>query len=114
MLSKNFNEEEFACSCCKETKINTELVAVLQKLRDVFGASVTITSSYRCPKHNAEAGGAKKSQHLLGTAADIIVKGFSPALVYQYLDRTYPDCYGLGKYNTFTHIDVRTSKARWG
>jgi len=115
-LSNNFSKSEFECSCCGDTKINHELVSVLQELREFFKASVTITSSYRCPAHNAEVGGAERSQHLLGTAADVIVKGVSPALVYQYFDRKYPNKYGLGKYNTFTHIDVRKKEggARWG
>ena len=112
-LSENFSKSEFECSCCGDTKISDELVEVLQGLRTELEEGVTITSSYRCTKHNAEVGGAKRSQHLKGTAADIVVKGCTPAFIYEWLDKKYPDKYGLGKYKSFTHIDVRTSKARW-
>lgn len=112
-LSKNFSEKEFACSCCGETKPSMELVNLLQEMRDELEEPITITSSYRCKKHNAEVGGAKHSQHLLGTAADIQVKGCTPAFIYEYLDNKYPDTLGIGKYKTFTHIDVRPTKARW-
>ena len=112
-LTKNFSKSEFACTCCGETKINKELVGVLQQLREDLKGFVTVTSSYRCPIHNEEVGGAKKSQHLLGTAADIVVDGVPSCLVYQYLDRKYPDKYGLGMYRTFTHIDVRKRRSRW-
>tara|TARA_R110000823_G_C15952958_1_gene502548 strand:- start:23619 stop:23966 length:348 start_codon:yes stop_codon:yes gene_type:complete len=112
-LSKNFSTQEFECSCCGETKINLDLVNLLQEMRDELEESIVITSSYRCPEHNAEVGGAKKSQHLLGTAADIVVRSCSPDYIYQYLDNKFPDKYGVGKYKTFVHIDVRDKKARW-
>ena len=31
----------------------------------------------------------------------------------QYYDK-YPDKYGIGMYSSFTHIDTRRTKARWG
>ena len=48
-----------------------------------------------------------------GIAADIVVKGMSPAKVYQYLNGKYPNTYGIAAADTFTHIDVRKNKARW-
>lgn len=113
-LSKNFSSEEFDCRCgCGYNVTPQELVDVLQEMRDDLKAPVTINSASRCKQWNEEVGGAKKSQHLLGTAADIVVKGCTPAYVYEYLDKKYPDKYGIGKYKSFTHIDVRASKARW-
>jgi uncharacterized protein YcbK (DUF882 family) len=116
-VSPNFSEREFACKgqdCCDGmTMLNFELIGVLQRLRNHFDDSVTITSSYRCPIHNKRVGGVSNSQHMLGTAADIQVKYISPMNVAAYLDELYPNTYGIGTYNTFTHIDVRTTKARW-
>jgi len=120
-VSKNFQDTEFACKgkaqgkvCCdSEMKLNQELIEVLQDIRNVYGRSVKITSSYRCPIHNKRVGGVWTSQHLLGTAADIQVSGIVPYLVAQYFDDKYPDKYGIGTYNTFTHVDVRSYKARW-
>ncbi len=113
MNTKHFKETEFACKCCSKIKPSSELMAVLQLVRIHFNKPVTITSSYRCDKHNAAVGGAAKSKHLEGIAADIQIKGVFPADVYQFLDTIFPNSYGIGSYNSFTHIDVRSTKARW-
>ena len=44
---------------------------VLDPLREAWGAPVIVTSGYRCPRLNAAVGGAHRSQHTLGEAADI-------------------------------------------
>lgn len=112
-LTNNFSKSEFECDCCGETKINMELVNLLQDMRDELEAPIHITSSYRCLKHNTLVGGAKRSQHLLGTAADIVVERCTPDFMYQWLDNKYPDKYGMGRYISFVHIDVRKRKGRW-
>jgi len=54
------------------------------------------------------------SKHLEGKASDVIVKGVHSHTVYKYLTERYPDSFGFGKYNTFTHIDCRSGRAaRW-
>lgn len=114
-LSGNFSREEFSCGCgCGFDDVSEELVDLLQELRDELEEPVTITSACRCKEHNASVGGAKRSQHLLGTAADIQVKGCTPAYVQEWLLKKYPDSLGIGKYKQFTHVDVRKGKARWG
>lgn len=113
MNTAHFQESEFACRCCGETKPNSELMAVLQMVRIHFNKPVIITSSYRCPKHNKAVGGADKSKHLEGIAADIQVKEIDPSEVHHFLCSIFPNHYGIGSYNTFTHIDVRPTKARW-
>ena len=113
-LSKNFSSSEFECKCgCGFDGVSQELVDVLQIMRHMLDAPITINSGCRCEEYNAKVGGRAKSQHLLGTAADIVVKGCTPAFVEEYLERRYPDSYGIGKYKSFTHIDVRPNKARW-
>ena len=47
---------------------------MLEKLRAYGGFTVHINSGYRSPSYNRKIGGASKSQHTLGTAADIVVK----------------------------------------
>ena len=115
-LSKNLSRSEFKCNCgrCDYDTVDHELVDVIQDVRDHFDASVTITSGNRCQYYNDSIGGAKKSYHPRGRAADIKVSGIDPSDVQQYLLHKYPDQYGIGKYNNFTHVDTRTSKARWG
>lgn len=114
-LSKNFSRKEFACHCgCGFDDISLELIAVLQQLRDYYGKPVKINSACRCEKHNAKVGGAKHSKHKEGIAADVVVSGVLPKDVHKYLIEKYEGRYGIGRYNTFTHIDVRDGCARWG
>lgn len=116
-LSKNFKVKEFRCKDGSDkVLIDTELVELLQKIRDFFGKAVTITSAYRTATYNQKIGGAAKSQHINGTAADIKVAGVDPLMVTRYAEMLMPDSGGIGYYyadSNFTHVDVRTSKARW-
>ena len=114
-LSYHFSRSEFKCKCgeCEVDTVDAELIGVLEALRKRYDRPITITSGCRCVEYNREVGGAEDSQHLLGKAADIVVKGIDPAEVYHYLNWAYPDCYGLGDYEDFTHIDVREDKARF-
>lgn len=113
-LSANFKVKEFACTDGSDPIfIDTELVNVLQKIRSHFGKSVTITSAYRTPARNKAVGGQTYSQHLYGKAADIKVKGVAPKKVAEYAEKLLPKSGGIGTYGTFTHIDVRQTKARW-
>lgn len=44
---------------------------VLDPLREKYGKPIVVTSGYRCPKLNKAVGGASRSQHTKGEAADI-------------------------------------------
>jgi len=113
-ISENFNRSEFACKCsCGFDDVSAGLVAAVQEIRDHFQSPIKINSSCRCKEHNKSVGGARKSKHLEGIAADVVVIGIEPSVVHRYLLDKYPNDHGIGKYNTFTHLDVRTSKARW-
>jgi uncharacterized protein YcbK (DUF882 family) len=113
-LSENFNSTEFSCRCCgclHPDGVPQELIDLLESVREHYGKPVHINSGYRCPKHNKSVGGAIGSHHTNGTAADIWMLGVSPAVVYYDLNQNHNG--GLGKYATFTHVDVRGSHARW-
>ena len=113
-LSKNFKVSEFKCNDGSDTVlISDKLVGLLQKIRDHFGAAVTINSAYRTESYNKKIGGATKSQHVNGTAADIVVKGATPLEVAQYVEHIMPDSGGIGVYQSFTHVDVRANRSRW-
>ena len=112
-VSKNFNRSEFACKCgCGQDTIDAETVGFCQAVRDHFKQPVTIHSGNRCPAYNTKVGGAKNSQHLRGRAADMSVKDHPPSAVHDFLETLNPG--GLGAYSTFTHVDSREGKARWG
>ena len=111
----NFRQSEFDCKCgCNETTTNVALRIILEDIRNHFGKPVTITSAQRCVTHNEAVGGVKGSKHVLGEAADIVVYGVVPEVVYDYINsQCYAEFVGMGLYDTFVHIDVRGETARW-
>lgn len=121
-LSKNFSVYEFACNDKSDTVlIDTELVEVLQNVRDHFGKAVKINSAYRTPAYNITIGGSSKSQHCLGTAADIKITGVDPLKIALYVSSLpqFKGRGGIGYYSRanvrdgFVHIDVRKTVSRW-
>lgn len=115
-LTEHFDSGEFACNCCGRLHpdgVPVALLAYLENIREHFGKPVNINSGYRCPAHNARVGGAKRSMHLEGKAADLWIGGVDPQAVYDYADGLIGGGGGVGDYNTFTHIDVRGYRARW-
>ena len=97
------------------------LCSVLFDLRAARrSTAILINSWYRDTIYNHRIGGAVRSMHLTCGAADVTKIGFTPAEVADILER-HPDSdrFGLGRYATFTHIDIRgflnrSSPARWG
>ncbi len=57
--------------------LQTLCAAVLDPLREAVGASININSAYRGPELNARIGGATRSQHMEGKAADIQSRAIS-------------------------------------
>ena len=113
-LSGNFKVSEFACKDGSDAVlVAPRLVMVLQTIRDHFGAAVTISSGYRTPQYNTKVGGVAHSQHCYGTAADVVIKGQTPETVAAYARTLMPDWGGVGVYSTFTHVDVRETRADW-
>ena len=124
-LTDNFSKSEFNCKCgCEmpnDILDNIKLLAIqLQTIREYVGQPIKINSAYRCELHNSIIGGVKTSQHILGKASDITINTFTPdevvgvienLLVNEMLGSFYIG--GLGRYNTFTHLDIRSYKARW-
>ena len=113
-LSANFNREEFKCNCgCGCDTVDSELVSILEALRAEFGASITVRSGHRCAKHNVQVMGSQGSLHLQGRAADIVLDGVPASMVQAKFEELWPDRFGMGRYDSFTHVDSRGYKARW-
>lgn len=122
-LTANISRHELACKCgCGLDSMDCETVCVVQDLCDFFtimkGKKVvlSITSAARCFEYNRSpaVGSNDNSQHPRCRAMDIKILEISPDKVYDYLVKKYPDKYGFGKYDTFTHVDTRTNgPARW-
>lgn len=112
-LTLNFSLHEFRCRCgCGGDYVDMDLVHALQRLRDILGVPLRVTSGFRCATHNRHVGGAKGSQHLLGFAADVtgapVVRMLLAALRVPAFRAG-----GIGTYRTWIHLDVRTGRARW-
>ncbi len=119
-LTKDFNRSEFACrgtNCCGgSAPVHPVLVWGLQELRDKAGVPLTLSSGFRCVRHNERVGGERQSQHTLGLAADVLVpEGWSAERLAE-LAESVPVFHegGIGIYPTWVHVDARTTgKARW-
>jgi len=121
-LTENFSLHEFECKCgCKmPDKVfnNIKIVASnLQELRNTIDKPIKLTNAYRCQEHNAKVGGVPSSQHIKGLAADIQVKNLKPSDVADVIEHEMVNGRlkhgGIGRYDTFTHVDFRGYNARW-
>ena len=122
-LTKNFNLQEFDCK--DGTKVPAEFIPNAQKvannlqvLRDYLGVPVRITGSgYRTAKHNKKVGGAKNSQHLTASGADINADGYTPKQLAAEIEKLIASGKmaqgGIGIYSNFVHYDTRGTRARW-
>lgn len=90
---------------------------VLDHFRDRIGKPIAITNAYRAPAYNACIGGAKRSQHMRFCALDFKVSGMpapQAAKALRWLrDKEGFFKGGIGKYNSFTHIDTRGTSPTW-
>ena len=64
-----------------------ELAKNLQVLRDEVKKPIKITSGYRPAEHNAKIGGATKSRHITGEAADFKIEGYTPKQVAAIIEK---------------------------
>ena len=113
-LSEHFSKKEFACRCgCGLCNPDPKLIEKLEKFRALCGGKpMAINSACRCEKHNKTVGGAAKSQHLYGKAAD--VRKILGLTIDQMAKKAEEAGFtGIGKYNGFVHVDVRATPARW-
>lgn len=103
--------------------ISPKLVSILLKIQRNFdGATIEIVSGYRSSEYNQQliaaskrrnggrSGVAKRSRHLHGDAADIIVRGVSVAALHRYALSLKAG--GVGKYSGWVHVDAGRVR-RW-
>lgn len=135
-LTKNFNINEFIYSKFYNT-INQKrvvfdfyedkellysiqkLASQLQVLRNHLKAPIHINIAYRPKWYELSKGRSGNSQHTLGKAADITVKGLTPEEVYNaielLIDKGEMLQGGLSEYTNFVHYDIGFNgrKRRW-
>jgi uncharacterized protein YcbK (DUF882 family) len=121
-MTKNFSKEEFDCNDGSEMPINiyhnmVKVANQLQVLRDELKKPIHINSAYRSEDYNKQIGGVKNSQHIMGRAADIAIKGMTPIEVSKVIERLISNGDmlqgGIGIYSSFVHYDIRGERRRW-
>ena len=85
------------------------LCILISAIASVIGATFpqTLVDDYIVPM--LQTG----STDFSGLAADIQVAGHTPKEVYDYACRLLGDHGGVGIYDTFVHVDVRSKKSRF-
>lgn len=117
-MTEHFSHKEIACKCgCNahagsliRSRVRI-LVNMLEVIRLAVGKPINVNSMVRCERHNFNVGGASKSYHMRGMAADIWVKGMTPEELRGEIARLCVE----GKlprvnmivYKTFLHVDTR-------
>jgi uncharacterized protein YcbK (DUF882 family) len=120
-ISKNFTVDEYAHSGKKEfeiSRIDPDLVACNQRIRDFVGKPVLIESGYRTFTYNIEVYNRMhkkptRSPHSSGWATDIKIRNMSGQRIAEIaLDVCGPNI-GIGIGPGYAHIDVRGYFAIW-
>jgi hypothetical protein len=86
---------------------------VADEARHRLGKPLRINSAYRSPAYNRAISGASASIHVRGGALDL---SGSPATLHRILKEMRAEGLfrgGIGRYKTFTHVDVRGKNADW-
>lgn len=118
-VGRHFRACEFDCPCsyddCKETRIDSELVDLLDNFRDQCGCPLLITSGCRCHRHQQdlrEQGypAAKDSEHEKGEAADVKT-GKQAGLELEELARKV-GFRAVGVADHWVHVDTRMDRDR--
>lgn len=106
-ISKNFDRAEFMCKCgCGKALYNERFLEKLQTLRDYIKTPITISSGYRCRKHDIAVGGSGTGTHTLGIAADISAKGYTAKKLAYCAEQLGFGGIGIIN-NMYLHVDMR-------
>lgn len=119
-MSKYFKPEEFRCKDGSthpeyEGGVHPGLLLVLDDIREKFGKPILVNSGYRSPEHNRRVGGAPRSYHVRGMAADIRPrhgKDFEAELRRLKIIANRRCKGGVGFYPSFVHVDLGPER-RW-
>jgi zinc D-Ala-D-Ala carboxypeptidase len=98
-----------------ETRFNAlKTMWQLEALRHALGdVPLTITSGFRDIQCNASVGGASNSQHLYGTAADLVGSPSLCRMAQEARSHGFGGIFGPGypDHSDHTHVDIRTSNS---
>lgn len=105
-----FKYDDFKCKETGENKIDVSFVYRLDRLREMCGFPLNISSGYRSPKHSVEVSkpAGAVGQHTLGIAADIVCS--DSVQRYKILSSAFEMGFtGIGMSKSFIHVDDRVT-----
>ncbi|WP_375597559.1 YcbK family protein [Devosia sp. Naph2] len=108
----NFSPQEMASKREGELMIDEAAMDKLQKLRNILGKPLIITSAYRSAAHNKAVGGATRSQHRLARAFDVRMDNQDPWHFEQVARSVGFTGFGHYPKSGFMHIDTGPAR-RW-
>ena len=123
-LSKNFSRLEIMCPCsCGANRISPLLIEKLQKVRNIIGRPIIITSGVRCEffnaSINASINASMNSSHIpdgygIGNAGDIACPHSQHRYELVEVAQKFFNRIGIsgGSYGGFVHLDVDRSKVQ--
>ena len=115
-VTRHYRYTDFICPCCDMMKLVPGFyrhVELLERLADETGFAVTVTSGYRCAKHNAAVGGVPRSWHLL-FATDVVPEDGDPDKLARMYEAAIDLGFGgIGRYERHIHLDLRPKPLRW-
>lgn len=97
------NPPPAAVECMKDLCVH-----ILEPLRRAFDLPVRISSGYRSLQFNQVIGGAEKSQHVYGQAADIEIARVPNDLIWQYIVDQLPYDQVIAE-----HLSSKDGSAGW-
>ena len=122
-LSPNFTLEEMTASETAERHgidntpnndvlMNLRRLALfLEEVRTVVGMPLRINSAFRSVDANRLVGGKSTSQHCLGVAADLKVKGMTPnEVVSAIIKAGLPYDQVIREFDSWTHVSIPNTK----
>ena len=107
-----FNYEEFDSPDIQGSGqlMDSTILEMLDRARELFNKPMHINSGYRTVRHNASVGGTGKSSHLKGLAVDIACSNSVDRFrLYDVLRTVGFNRIGVGK--TFIHVDIDKEKS---
>ena len=120
-LSENFSKLEIMCPCsCGADKISSILIEKLQKVRNIIGRHIIITSGVRCEFYNASLKSSSIiSSHIpdgygIGNAVDIVCTTSKYRYELVQVVQKFFNRIGIsgGSYGGFVHLDVDRAKVQ--
>lgn len=89
-----------------------KMAEVMEKIRDLLGAAIIVTSGYRCLELNTAIGSKPTSAHVLGLATDFIAPSYGSPLEICRAIEPHVQAMGIDQLiyeHTWVHVGLRAN-----